>query len=173
MKRTRIKDGQFILPKPEPAGKKIPYDITLKHDILPEPLIINVEAVNPAFATLKVVSYVQHSPNLNFEVWAIAKVEPEPINIIYRVYICSGTPETENYRESGSYTAYGKNYLNAALELATHWNKCSSLNNYGKEWKSAGKRDGNPKKHQYVTDELGHKLLLITTGERTCYQPNF
>jgi hypothetical protein len=173
MKRKRIKEGQFILHKQEPAGKKIPFDVTFKHDIWPEPLVINVEAFNSTFAALKAIAYLDNDPNNVLNTHTIESVVPEPINIIYRVYICSGTPDTENYRESGSYDAYGKDYFDAVLNLAKHWNKCSSLNNYGSIWKSAGKKQGNPKNHLYLTDELGHKLLLINTGERTAYQPNF
>jgi hypothetical protein len=94
------------------------------------------------------------------------------MNNIYSAFICSGTPKTDGYRESGSYTAIGKTYAEAATNFATHRNKClPGLVNYGNNWKRAGRRKGNPRQHQYLIDEKGNKLLLIAKGEKTIFDP--
>jgi hypothetical protein len=168
MKTITIKDGQFILGRTEPTLKKIMFDVYIKHDIAEQyNFKISVEAVNDSFATLKAIAYLDNNPNYNLNCWEVAKVEPKPINRIYRAYICSGD------RESGAYTAIGKNFIDAAANLAKHWSSYNPLKTYGTQWKNAGRKEGNPKNHLYVADEKGNMFLLIDTGERTCYQPNF
>lgn len=90
------------------------------------------------------------------------------MNNIYSVYICSGKEGTDNYRETGSYTAYGETYTEAAAQIAAHWNKCVMIN-YGTNWKETGRTEGNPQKSMYVTDEKGNKFLMIDREEKTIY----
>lgn len=76
----------------------------------------------------------------------------------YSVFICSG--KGKNYRESGSYTAYGLNYLDAARRFAATWNR-NGIKTFGEQWKKSGRRAKMPKRHHYLTDERGNKLLLL------------
>jgi hypothetical protein len=78
----------------------------------------------------------------------------------YSVYICSG--KGNNYRDSGSYTAYGTSYLDAALRFARHWNHCTLLKTYGEKWKKSGRRARMPKRHCYLKDEKGNRLLMLS-----------
>jgi len=94
------------------------------------------------------------------------------MNNIYSAFICSGTPKTDSYRESGSYTAIGKTYAEAAANFGNHWNKCTTFKTYGGNWKNAGRRKGNPRQHQYLIDDKGNKILLIAKGEKTTFNPN-
>jgi hypothetical protein len=98
-------------------------------------------------------------------------IKPQSMNNIYSAFICSGKPKTDSYRESGSYTAIGKNYAEAATNFAAHYNICIPFNIYGTQWKSAGREKGNPKQHRYLIDEKGNKLLLIAKGEKTIFDP--
>jgi hypothetical protein len=82
----------------------------------------------------------------------------------YRVYICSG--EGENYRESGGYSAYGANCVDAAEQFASHHTKCSYYPTYGTNWQKICKQRELPNRfqmHHYLMDEKGNKILLIFT----------
>ena len=74
----------------------------------------------------------------------------------YKVYIVNGD------RESGAYTTYGKNYIDASNYFSSHWNDVQQSNEYGTNWKEIGqKKEGMPKKHQYLKDEKGNTILLV------------
>lgn len=78
----------------------------------------------------------------------------------YKVYIVDGD------RERGSYTAYGKNYIDASNYFASHWNNVRQSNEYGTRWTELGqKKEGMPKKHQYLKDEKGNTILLVDFGQ--------
>jgi hypothetical protein len=77
----------------------------------------------------------------------------------YQVFICTGKGKT--YRERGAYSAYGTNYVDAAEQYASHYNKCSFFGKYGVNWRKTSRKKGLPKRHQYLMDENGNKILLI------------
>jgi len=77
----------------------------------------------------------------------------------YKIFICTGD------REVGSYTVYANNYAHAATKFGNQWNTntCSSL--YGTTWRNAGRRDGLPTFHRYMTDNKGNTILLVMHGQ--------
>jgi hypothetical protein len=72
----------------------------------------------------------------------------------YKAYLCEGN------RESGAFGCYGKDYIEAALNFGNHWNECGFFK-FGRFWKEVGKKEGLPKEHRYLIDNLGNNILLI------------
>ena len=80
-----------------------------------------------------------------------------PMTKEYSVYLVS------KGRESGTYTARGDSYVDAATKLAAHWNKCNLVGpSYGSSWRvSYRKRKGMPRSHAYLKDERDNTWLLV------------
>jgi hypothetical protein len=77
----------------------------------------------------------------------------------YHVYICSG--KGDDRRESGSYTTTGRNYIEAAFNFSSHWNRCTAWTKFGKDWSKIGSRLNMPIHHRYLKDNIGNMLLIL------------
>lgn len=70
----------------------------------------------------------------------------------YNIYVCYSSG-----RESGAFSAYGRNYLEAANDFSKNlW-----WEGYNGSWRSVGRKKGNPKHHRYMRNSKGAKILLI------------
>jgi len=78
----------------------------------------------------------------------------------YTIYTCSG--KGRDYRESGSYSIRSLSYLDAARNYSDHARNISYLySKYDSNWKILGQKKGYPKKHIFLQNDNGIKLLLI------------